>query len=191
MKTSLGGHQSDTVSFTLTMDKVGVYTADINGLSAGFTVKEPPPEGTVAGATEPAEPANFVISGLSISPEEVRPDEEVNISATVSNTGGSSGRYIVVFRVDNKERARKEIALGAGQSQVVSFTISESMIGNYIIDVNGQAGDFMVKLAPPPPTTGTTLPEKPSFNWKPMVIIFAGMIIIVVVLVILYRRIHE
>jgi hypothetical protein len=188
-KMSLGGRQSETISFALTMDKSGVYTADINGLSAQFTVNEPTPEGTVAEVTEPAEPADFVVSELTITPAEVKPAEEVTVSAKVENIGGSSGRYIVVFRIDNKEQARKEITLGAGASETVSFSATKDMAGNYTVDINGMTGEFAVKTTPPPSPTGaeTATSEKTSFNWK-LIFIFGGPVIIVVVLLAIFYK---
>lgn len=187
---TLGGKKSEVVSFTLVMDKVGQHVIDLNGLTSTINVKEPEGGGTPAGDTEPPEPADFYISELTIDPGEVRPGDEVTVTTTVANTGGSPGRYIVILKIDNKEQEREEVTLGPGQSQDVSFTMSESMIGTYSVDVNGKAGQFLVKLAPAPTSTGTVQPVKPSVNWKPMVIIFGSLIVIVIVLVVFYRRLH-
>jgi hypothetical protein len=43
-------------------------------------------------------PASFAVSGLSITPSEVKPGEQVTISAVVTNSGGSEGTYTVVRR---------------------------------------------------------------------------------------------
>lgn len=186
-KMTLGGEKSQAVSFTLTLNKAGAYTADINGLSTQFNVNKPP-EGTVA-EVKPTGPAEFTISGLTITPAEAKPAEEVTISAMVNNIGGSDGLYVVILKIDDKEQARKDVILKAGESETVTFPVTINMLGKYAIDVNGQKGEFTVKLAPPL-STDTVMPEKPSLNWRPMAIIFGCLVVVVFFLVIFYKKLR-
>ncbi len=162
-KITLDGGQSQTVSFTLITDTTGEYTVEINGISSNYKVKEPVPEGTVA---ELSTPASFTISGLSITPDEVNPNEEVTISTLVTNIGGSQGSYTLVLKINNQQEAKKEVELDADQSQKVSFTTVATIRGNNSVDINGKAGQFNVIV--PKPTLLKATDETPYVrptNW--------------------------
>lgn len=184
---TVGGGDSQTISFTVTPDIIGEYTVEVNGLLSKFKVIKPVPEGTVAEISVPT-PASFTISDLSITPDEVNPSEEVTISAMVTNTGGSDGSYTVVLKIDDKEEARKEISLSPGKSEKVSFNATKDIAGSYTIDINGHAGQFTVKSPPPVTNPVNILPVQPSTNWWPIIIIFTGLFFLSGVLFILYKR---
>jgi hypothetical protein len=190
-KVTLDGGQVQTVSFAVTSDTTGEYSIEINGLSGKFKVKPPVPEGTVAEVTLPM-PASFTISDLSISPDEVNPDEEVTISTVVTNIGGSQGSYLLVLNINNQEKANQEVELEANQSQKVSFTTVAKAGGNNSVDINGKTGEFNV-IVPPPPLPGATdeIPSVPSIKWPLYVGVtaaFGGMFIIVLISVFSRRR---
>ena len=102
-------------------------------------------------AVDKEEPAAFIISDLSVTPDKVRPSEEVTVTAVVTNIGDSEGSYPVVLRIDGAEEASKEVTLGAGQNEMVTFTIAKEVLGTYTVDIAGNTEQFTVALLPPLP----------------------------------------
>lgn len=123
-------------------------------------------------AVEPKpEPASFAISDLSVTPSEIGPAEEVTVSAVVNNTSSSEGEYTVVLKINGIEEARKEVTLGAGASQKVSFSIVKNIAETYEVDINGLVGSFAVKEAAvtPLPAPSATAPSAAPLPTQPAV----------------------
>jgi hypothetical protein len=182
---TLGGGDSQTISFTVAPDTTGEYTLDINGLSSKFKVKPPVPEGTVAEITVPT-PASFIISNLSITPVEVNPSEEVTISALVTNIGGSEGSYTVVLRINDVEEARKEVTLGASKNETVTFIIAKYRQSSYTVDIGNNIGRFTVTKAiiPSAPVRTSPVKSEPTreYNWELIIGIVADGIAFIALL---------
>ncbi|MBA7653174.1 hypothetical protein ES703_61017 [subsurface metagenome] len=89
-------------------------------------------------------PANFTVTNLSISPDDVEPGRTVTISTTITNSGGSPGSYTAILRINGSEVETKSVVLNAGESQVVSFTVAKESTGTYTVEVNGLEGTFTV-----------------------------------------------
>jgi hypothetical protein len=135
-------------------------------------------------------PAAFECGYLSITPTEVYIGETVNITVLVANTGGQSGDYSVMFKINGVAEAVSEVVLDAGASEEVSFTTSEDTAGTYSVDVNGLTGTFEVKpepVAPPGNTTGIPTPAKPM-NWWLIGGIIAAAAVVAFVIYLLRRR---
>ncbi|MBA7695727.1 hypothetical protein ES703_104362 [subsurface metagenome] len=172
---TLGGGDSETIAFSITLDTAGEHTVYINGLLGKFEVKVPP--APAAPAVAPA-PVSFAISDLSVTPSEVKLAEQVKISAVVTNIGGSEGSYTVVLKINGAEEAKKEVALGAGKSETVTFTISKDTEGSYTVNIDGNLGQFTVIVPPPPtPTPTEALPVQLPTNWWLIGGIIAGCIV--------------
>lgn len=142
--TLIGGARQ-TVTFTTSRDIAGTYAVNVNGQVGAFTVKAPPV------------PATFTVSNLSVTPAEVEIGETVTISAVITNVGELAGSYEVALKVNGAVEAKKEITLAGGQNQKVTFTTSGAVRGGYVVEVDGQVGEFRVKTPPPPPP--------PPLNW--------------------------
>ncbi|GAI32808.1 unnamed protein product, partial [marine sediment metagenome] len=114
---------------------------------------------TFAIITVPAElppvvvPAVFTISSLGVSPSEVAPSEEVNISVLVANTGGESGSYTVVLKIDGVKETEERVTVAAGGSQTVTFSVTKEEAGSYTVTVDGLSSSFAVVpvVVPPEP----------------------------------------
>jgi len=97
-------------------------------------------------------PAHFVPSGLSIvtSVERLwepitfvtKTGESVTITANVANDGGQEGTYTVELKLNGETVDTRIVTLGAGQTQQVSFTVSEMDYGQYEVEVAGLSGEF-------------------------------------------------
>ena len=118
-----------------------------------------------------AAPASFIISDLSVTPSEVVPGQEVIVSAVVTNNGGSEGKYNIVLKVNGTEEGQKEVTLGAGDSQEVSFELVKNVAGLYEMEVNGLTGSFVVEEAVVAPLPSPAQPLLPINLW-----LIAGLI---------------
>jgi len=98
--------------------------------------------------TTPPQPASFVASGLNIIPSVekttfvTKTGESVTITANVANNGGQGETYTVELKLNGETLDTKTVTLGAGQSQQVSFTLSEIDYGQYEVEVAGLSGEF-------------------------------------------------
>ena len=88
-------------------------------------------------------PASFSISDLVIEPEQVKPGGAVNISALLSNTGGTGGSYTVVLRISGASEAEKEVTLAAGEAERVTFSLTKPA-GSYNVSLGELQGSFIV-----------------------------------------------
>ena len=95
-----------------------------------------------------ASPATaFAFTDLTATPVAVGPDEKVTLSVRVVNGGSSEATGDAVIAINGKEEIHKEVALGPGKSQVISFTISESEPGDYKVSIGGLNAGFEVIAA--------------------------------------------
>ena len=97
--------------------------------------------------------AFFQVSGLTVTPSEVEPGEDVSISVSVTNVGEHSGNYTVTLTVDYVEEGTETVTLAGGASTSVSFTLSRTAEATYSVEVNGLSGSFKVETPeePEPP----------------------------------------
>jgi len=105
------------------------------------------PTFAIIGVIAPLAPL-FSVSNLSITPQEVAPDETVTVAVEVSNAGEVGGNYTVVLKVNGVEEADRTVSVDSGGSKVVSFSVAREDTGAYGVSVDGLAGSFTV--VPPP-----------------------------------------
>jgi uncharacterized membrane protein len=87
----------------------------------------------------------FVLSGLSIQPQEARPDEAVTISVTVTNRYQKRGIYDLVLQINGDKEDEAQVDVDAGDSQDISFTVTRNDTGSYQVFLNGLISSFEVK----------------------------------------------
>jgi len=131
----------------------------------------------------------FSLSGLEVSPVEVEVGTPVTISAVVENTGGQTGSYEVILRINGVVEATKAVTLSAGVNISVTLTTAKDVPGSYSVDVNGLTGSFTVKEkpvapAPPPPAP----PVKAPIKWPVIGGIIAAVVILGLLIFFLVRR---
>jgi uncharacterized repeat protein (TIGR02543 family) len=135
-----------TLPGTLDTDK-GLITASISHFSRyALLIKLPPPP-------------LIAVSGISIQPDKVSPDQAVTIQAVVSNSGGSSGSSIVVLKINGKESESREVTLAAGETKTLTFEIKEKAAGTYTVDLNGKANTFVVEIPPADVSNSKPVPD--------------------------------
>jgi hypothetical protein len=103
----------------------------------------------------PPSPAEFMVSSLAVTPTSVKSGEQVNITAVVSNIGGTAGNYNVVLKVNGVVQNEKAVTVDTGATTTVEFTLTENIANSYNLDVNGQSVAFIVTMPPAPVTTYT------------------------------------
>jgi len=137
----LEAYEFKTMSRTMFPTAVGIYNVTVIGMTGNFTVKAAPL------------PAEFVVSDLTITPEEADIGEEVEISFTVMNIGELPGDYSFTIGIEGPLLVvSKEMtgSLEAGESEVASYMLVEDVPGTYSVEVEGLTGSFTMKAAPEP-----------------------------------------
>jgi len=105
---TIAGGDNVTADFIVTGKTIGKYNIEIGGLEATFDVVPTP--------------ADFIVSSLSIFPDEVPPGENVNIAVTVINASESEGSYEVILKINGTIVDIKEVLLAGRTSKEVVFT---------------------------------------------------------------------
>lgn len=90
----------------------------------------------------------FVVNSLTITPEEVVVREEATVTANIENTGEVEGTYNATLIVNNKKVETKDVLLGAGLNQNISFQIAEDEPGIYEIKLGKLIDTLKVLEAP-------------------------------------------
>jgi hypothetical protein len=151
----------------------GIVAGDAAYFASPFGVlASAPPEETPEPPPANPSPANFVASGLSITPAEVKTGEAVTISLNVANDGEESGTYTAELSINGSAIDSKVVTLDGGQSQAVSFAVSANEAGTYDASVAGLNGSFTV--------------VKSSMWW--IYLIIAAVVIILGVMALRFRK---
>ena len=142
----LGAYESKTISRTITQDNPGDYHVTVDGITGSFTVAYPPL------------PAEFVVSDLTITPEEAELFEGIDvwtfkITANVTNVGEQEGTHTVYLNVDSMEDDWRTVNLRGGETSMIVFDVTRgagpAYVGEYIhlytVEVDGLTGNFTVK----------------------------------------------
>ena len=93
--------------------------------------------------------AEFQVSQLEISPSTVEPGDPVTITVKVTNVGADAGDFNVTLNIDGIPEETQQVSLEGLASVQVSFTVSEVTEGEYIVNVDGLSGDFIVRIPLP------------------------------------------
>jgi len=145
--------------------------------------------------TPPAvpEPAAFTTSGLMVSPSEVNVGETVTITVSVANTGGTEGTYATILNINGVKEAEKSVTVDAGDSKIVTFSVTKQEPGSYSVAVDGLSASFTVvapPVAPPvvPPVEPPVEPPVTPVNWGLIGGIIAAVIVIGLLVYFLWWR---
>jgi len=117
---------TETISFEITKDAPGMYTIDLEGLTGAFKVLKP---------------AEFKVSNLGITPEEVKVGGKVKLIADIENIGEVEGTYTATLKVDGAEVEVKDMVVAAGDTQTISFELTKDDPGLCTIDLDGLTGE--------------------------------------------------
>jgi len=165
----------------------------------------------IAGQLPPS-PPSFLVADLAILPSEVEPGEQVTVTISITNTGGTDGVYVPIFTVNGVAQSGKGILVAAGSTVTVDLTVSGEKADVYNVKIAGLEGSFNVKsLAPKPPAPKpaepapkplppspkeppvtqepeAVAPPAPETNWVLIGIIAAAVVVVIVITTVLVRR---
>ena len=127
-------------------------------------------------------PASFTVSNLEVSPTSVKTGQQVTITVTIANTGGTEGSYNAILKINGVNEAQKQVTLGPKGKQEVTFTTSQETARNYDVNVGDTSGSFEVNM----------METTSSGNKLPWLLIGGGalgiLLVIFLVIVLLRRR---
>jgi hypothetical protein len=89
-------------------------------------------------------PAEFTVSNLVISPTGVQASDEVEISVTVTNSGGASGSYKADLTVGGAAAGSQTVEVAAGASVIVHFDYTTVASGTLTVTIGGLSGTLTV-----------------------------------------------
>ena len=127
-------------------------------------------------------PASFTVSNLEVSPTSVKTGQQVTITVTIANTGGTEGSYNAILKINGVNEAQKQVTLGPKGKQEVTFTTSQETARSYDVNVGDTSGSFEVNM----------METTSSGNKLPWLLIGGGalgiLLVIFLVIVLLRRR---
>ncbi len=140
----------------------------------------------------PPEEATFTTDIFSISPVEVNPGEEVTISALVTNQSQVEGSQSIILKINGTMAETQNVTIGPGAFMVVTFEVTESEAGTYLVDINDETAEFTVKEAVSSPPPGNTSPDSPTkssgINWAILAPILSAIFLAIFLPIKLKRR---
>ena len=143
---SLGADECEDV--TVSVDAGGMEAGDYSAtitITGSPTVTVPVSLHIVSAMPElPVAPASLSASGLHISPQQVKPGQEVTISINVANTGGETGSYNAILYINGAVEDSQTVSVAPGMTKNVIFTVTKSDAGVYDVLIAGQSGQFTV-----------------------------------------------
>ena len=89
-------------------------------------------------------PAKMSTSYLHISNPQVQPNQQVDISINVANTGGKAGVYNAVLYINGNVESSQMVSVAGGSTQNAVFHVTKSTPGAYQVLLEGEVGQFTV-----------------------------------------------
>ena len=89
--------------------------------------------------------ATFTVSNLVVSPASVQSGDEVEISATVTNSGGASGSYTATLTVGGTAAGSQTVEVAAGASTTVQFDYTAISVGTLTVALGSLSGSLVVE----------------------------------------------
>jgi hypothetical protein len=142
--TLLGAGARKTVTFIYVPEVDGRYTVDVHGLSGRFVSQTPPT------------PADITFAQLRVNPNEVQPNEAVDVTVILVNAGESRGAVEVVIKVNGEIDQVQKVEIEGLSTTPVKFQVKRSEPGVYGVEVE-ELSDFFRVLAPVPSGLTVTL----------------------------------
>jgi hypothetical protein len=132
---TLAANSTEVVEFTYIETIEGNYTVKVGDLTSALIIKPALPESS-----------KILLSNLISTPYEVWANENVTITASAVNPSGQLDKLTVKIMMDDVVVGTQVIALDAGASQIVQFTINASSAaeGKHIVKLNTLKGSFVV-----------------------------------------------
>jgi hypothetical protein len=148
---ALAPGETELLTFELTINHAGSYKISIADKESTLIVENPPPP-------------DFRLSNLEINPTEVNIGENVVITASIVNNGGTQGSYTAELKIDGTTNQTEKLIIPAGAEYILVFKVSKGLPGTYKVALGDLSGQLTVKepspvfnipVSPPcPPSSG-------------------------------------
>ncbi len=114
----------------------------------------------------------FTVSNLTITPQQIKEGDPINISAVVTNSSATTAQYSMVLRIGGVVENISEMTLNPSASQTALFTVTRDVPGDYYVEVDGQRGIFTVTHRLPAAfnVTGLTITPDRAKQGEPIAI---------------------
>jgi len=141
---STGERDTVVLSVDITGMSDGAYSASITITAPGASNSpQTVPVALYVGVSPPS-PAQFTITGLDITPQQVPPGQPVTVSAQVTNTGDSEGSYTVNLTINGQVEQTKTVTLAPEAMETVTFTVTKETPGSYTVSIGDLTEEFTV-----------------------------------------------
>jgi phosphatidylserine decarboxylase len=174
--------EPDAVTFSIPLDRGPVYVnmgQKIGSLEEINTYAPPP-------APRPSSPSptfpRLATQYLSVNPPRAYAGQPVTISTNVVNTGGDTGNYNVVLRINGQVGQQRMVSVGPGASYPVKFIITKSQPGTYSVNIDSQQSSFTILSA------GHTTGKHMNGGFIAFIILATLILATAVTLILTYRR---
>jgi hypothetical protein len=84
-------------------------------------------------------PAQFEVGPITFAPPAVMVGDTITVSATINNIGDVAGTYTATLFLDGQQADNKSIPVDPGSSQEVSFQLSKSTAGSYMLAIGNSS----------------------------------------------------
>jgi oligopeptide transport system substrate-binding protein len=98
----------------------------------------------MVGCTTQDSGSKITISTVSLAPEKPSLNQAVTIGINVMNSGKKVESYSLVFKINDAQVDTKQINVGVGETQTISFQYTPAVSGVFKVDINGQTASFTV-----------------------------------------------
>jgi len=167
-------HSPVNLSANASAMPLGNYSASITITSPGASNNRQIVPVTLYVGVSPPSPAQFTITGLDVTPEQVLPGQPVTVSAQVTNVGDSEGSYTVNLTVNGQVEQTKAVTLAPEAMESVTFTVTKEVPGSYIVSMGDLSKEFTV-----------VAPSWLSRYWWTIVV---GVVAVVLLVYLLWRK---
>jgi len=137
-------HSPVNLSANASAMPLGNYSASITIASPGASNNPQIVPVTLYVGVSPPSPAQFTITGLDVTPEQVLPGQPVTVSAQVTNVGGSEGNYTVNLTVNGQVEQTEAVTLAPEAMETVTFTVTKEVPGSYTVSIGDLTEEFTV-----------------------------------------------
>jgi len=137
-------HSPVNLSANASAMPLGNYSASITITSPGASNNPQIVPVTLYVGVSPPSPAQFTITGLDVTPEQVPPGQPVTVSAQVTNIGDSEGSYTVNLSINGQIEQTKAITLASEAMEPVIFTVTKEAPGSYTVSIEDLTKEFTV-----------------------------------------------
>jgi internalin A len=125
-------------------------------------------------------PPDVRLNNISVYPAQTQAGQPVTIAANLVNNGGSGGSYNVILRINDKVEQQRTVQVSPGTAYPVKFTVTRFQPGAYMVNINGQKGNFVILSA-------DSL-QRNTVGQAPLLVAMLTIILLLVCLVVLLAR---